>query len=139
MLYKELDFFQSRLVGFFFHLMSLLLYQKLSLCFVTIKNKQINQNFKASFLNFTIAVQNILMYYYRPKSRRQNLKDGFIPKEAAVSRSFRNSSKWKLGPLEMCSDHFNGFKEMASERFLIHLYLVHTCMLSELTAGRLVV
>lgn len=93
MLYKELDFFQSRLV-FFFHLMSLLLYQKLSLCFVTIKNKQINQNFKASFLNFTIAVQNILMYYYRPKSRRQNFKkDGFIPKEAAVSRSFRNSSK----------------------------------------------
>lgn len=79
MLYKELDFFQSRLV-FFFHLMSLLLYQKLSLCFVTIKNKQINQNFKASFLNFIIAVQNILMYYYRPKSRIQNLKDGFFLK-----------------------------------------------------------
>lgn len=77
--------------------MSLLLYQKLSLYFVTIKNKQINQNFKASFLNFIIAVQNILMYYYRPKSRIQNLKDGFIPKEAAVSellkmktRSFEN-------------------------------------------------
>lgn len=39
----------------------------------------------------------------------------------------------------MCSDHFNGFKEMASERFLIHLYLVHTCMLNELTAVRFVV